>query len=34
MSQAVLGEYLLKLTVTDMNSGQRAEREVAFGIVE
>ena len=34
MSQAMLGEYLLKLTVTDMNSGQRAEREVEFGIVE
>jgi GWxTD domain-containing protein len=34
MSQAVLGEYLLKLTVTDMNGGQRAEREVEFGIVE
>lgn len=34
MSKAMLGEYLLKLTVTDMNSGQRAEREVEFGIVE
>jgi len=34
MSSAMLGEYLLTLTVTDMNSGQRAEREVEFGIVE
>lgn len=34
MSAAVLGEYLLRLTVTDMNSGQRAEREVGFRLGE
>jgi GWxTD domain-containing protein len=34
MSKAELGEYQLRLTVTDMNSGQRAEREVAFRLVE
>jgi hypothetical protein len=34
MSKAELGKYQLRLTVTDMNSGQRAEREVEFRLVE
>lgn len=34
MSRATPGQYDLILTVTDMNSGQRAERKVGFTLVE
>jgi GWxTD domain-containing protein len=34
LSTAEAGDYVLKLTVTDMNSGQVVEREVGFVVVE
>ncbi len=34
MFGAAQGDYLLRLMVTDMNSGQRAERETEFTLVE